>query len=137
MIYNIFSPSKELDDIVKQYIVITSLKGIETLLFLPNGCNFMLFNRGFDGYTEIYNEDKKFPIPKNYSISIKNNKIKKFVLSSKDSASDIKFPLILAELTPIGFYKLFNTNASVLKEGYLEIEISVIENYFKELYTHS
>lgn len=135
MIYNVFSPPKELDDTIKQYVVITSLEGIDSLLFLPNGGNFIVFNRGFDGYTKIYNEDKKFPIPKNYSISVKNNKIKKFVLN-ENSLSNIKFPLILAELTPIGFYKLFNANASILKEGYLEIEASIVENYFKDLYTH-
>ncbi len=137
MIYNVFSPLKELDGIIKQYVVITSLDGIDSLLFLPNGCNFIVFNRGFNGYTEIYNDGKKFPIPKNYSISVKNNKIKKFVLSQENFVSDIKFPLILAELTPIGFYKLFNKDASVLKECYLEMESEIIDNYFKDLYTHN
>lgn len=135
MIYNVFFPPKELDDTIKQYVVITSLEGMNSLLFLPNGGNFIVFNRGFDGYTKIYNEDKKFPIPKKYSISVKNNKIKKFVLND-NTLSNIEFPLILAELTPIGFYKLFNTNASILKDGYLEIEASIVKNYFKDLYTH-
>ena len=135
MIYNVFYPLKELEDIVKQYLVITSLDGIDSLLFLPNGCNFILFNRGFEGYTKIYNQDKKFSIPKSYSISVKNNKVKKFILSHKNS-DYVKFPLILVELTPIGFYKLFNRDASVLKESYLEIEKGIVDRYFKDLYTH-
>ncbi len=136
MIYNVFPPAKELEEVVKQYVVITSLEGINSLLFLPNGCNFIVFNRGFDGHTEVYNDDRKFPIPKGYSISVKNNKIKKFVVE-EDSSHKIKFPLILAELTPIGFYKLFNKDASILKNDYLEIEESIKEKYFKDLYTHA
>ena len=135
MKYSVFSPPKELSDIVNQYVVITSFDGIDSLLFLPNGCNFIVFNRGFEGYTQIYNENKKFSIPKNYSISIKNNKIKKFILKQDNSTG--KFPMILAELTPIGFYKLFNKDASCLKDGYLEIENSIVEKYFKNLYLHN
>ncbi|MCD4667086.1 MAG: AraC family transcriptional regulator [Sulfurimonas sp.] len=137
MIYNIFSLSKELQTIVKQYVVISSLDGIDNLLFLPNGCNFIIFNRGVDAYTKVYNEDKKFFIPKNYSISIKPNKVKKIILNEQSGSADISFPIILVELTPIGFYKLFNMDASVLNKGYLELENEIVEKYFKELYTHS
>lgn len=137
MIYSIFSPPKELDDIIKQYVVISSLEGMNSLLFLPNGCNFIVFNRGLKGHTKIYNEDKIFQIPKDYSVSIKNNKIKKFILSKQDEPCDIKFPIILAELTPIGFYKLFQRDASILKEMYMKIDKSIIDTYFKDLYAHN
>ncbi len=135
MLYDIFSPSQELKSIVKHYIVITSLEGIDELLFLPNGCNFIVFNRGLEGCTKLYKEDVKFEIPKNYSISIKSNKARKFIIN--DSCKDITFPIILVELTAIGFYKLFNRDASVLKNGYLEIQNETVESYFKDVYTHN
>ncbi|PHQ66011.1 MAG: AraC family transcriptional regulator [Sulfurimonas sp.] len=136
MIYDIFSPSQELKSIVKQYVIINSLDGVESLLFLPNGCNFIVFNRGIEGYTKIYTEDDKFSIPKNYSISVKTNKVEKFVLSNKNIAEDITYPVILAELTPIGYYQLFNKEASGLNSSYEELEADTIEKYFKDLYTH-
>lgn len=137
MIYNISSPPQELQSTIKHYVVINSLDGIDSLLFLPNGCNFIVFNRGLEGYTEIYNEDKKFPIPKNYSVSPKSNKVHKFVLSDTENSVSIKFPIILVELTPIGFYKLFNTEASELNKGYKELEQSIVDTYFKDLYSHN
>jgi len=136
MIYNIFSPSRELETIVKQYVVINSLDGIDSLLFLPNGCNFIVFNRGFEGYTKLYNEDIKFPIPKNYSISAKSNKVNRFVISEQNNTINVEFPIILVELTPIGFYKLFKAEASDLNNGYKELESEIVEEYFKELYAH-
>ena len=136
MIYNIYPPSKELQGVVKQYVVIDSLDGIDSLLFLPNGCNFIVFNRGLQGYTKVHNEDEKFFIPKNYSVSVKSNKVKKFVLEEKANLKNINFPIILVELTPIGFYKLFNKDASLLNNGYLELEKEIINRHFKNLYTH-
>ncbi len=97
MIYNIFSPTQELETIVKQYLVINSLDGVDSLLFLPNGCNFIVFNRGFEGYTKIYNDDKEFPIPKNYSVSAKSNKVNRFVLSEIKNSTNVTFPIILVE----------------------------------------
>ncbi|WP_415397056.1 helix-turn-helix domain-containing protein [Sulfurimonas sp. CS5] len=137
MIYDIFSPSQKLESIVKQYVVINSLDGVENLLFLPNGCNFIVFNRGIKGYTKIYTEDNHFPIPTNYSISIKTNKVESFVLSNEIGSKSISFPMIFAELTPIGYYKLFNKEASVLNTSYEELNPKVIDMYFKELYTHN
>lgn len=136
MIYNMCSPKQELQDIVKQYIVVSSLDGIDDLLFLPNGCNFIVFNRGIDGYTQTYTKNDKFPIPKNYSVSVKVNKIKKFTLKESHDSKSVKFPIILAELTPIGFYKLFNKDAFLLNESYLELDDEVVEKYFKNLYKH-
>lgn len=137
MTYDIFSPPKKLESIVKQYVVVNSLDGMDNLLFLPNGCNFIVFNRGFEGYSKIYNEEERFSIPKNYSVSAKTNKVHTFVLSKECSPANIKFPMILAELTPIGFYKLFNKNSYVLHSGYQEIEQSLVESYFKDLYSHN
>lgn len=136
MIYDVFPSAKELESVLKQYVVITSLEDMDKLLFLPNGCNFIIFNRGFDGYIKVYREDKKFPIPKNYSISVKNNKIKKFRLNSDDLISSVELPFIMAELTPIGFYKLFNIEATVLNECFFEIQEEIVEEYFSKLYTH-
>jgi AraC-like DNA-binding protein len=136
MIYDVFSPLQDIKHIVKQYVVINSLDDIESLLFLPNGCNFIVFNRGIEGYTKIYNEDNQFSIPKNYSISVKTNKVEKFVLTNENISEDIIFPIILVELTPIGYYQLFNKEASELNKSYEELEPKMIDNYFKELYTH-
>ncbi|EHP29674.1 hypothetical protein SMGD1_1150 [Sulfurimonas gotlandica GD1] len=137
MIYDIFSPSRELESIVKQYVIVNSLEGVESLLFLPNGCNFIVFNRGIEGYTKIYKEDNKFSIPKNYSVSVKTNKVEKFVCCNENFSKDITFPVILAELTPIGYYKLFNKEASGLNSSYEELEPDTIETYFKNLYSHN
>jgi len=137
MIYDIFFPSQELGSIVKQYVVLSSLEGVEKLLFLPNGCNFIVFNRGIDGYTELYNENNKFSIPKKYSVSVKTNKVEKFVLSEESDSTSITFPIILAELTPIGYYQLFNKQASSLNCNYEELEDSIIDCYFKDLYLHN
>lgn len=137
MIYNIYSPSFKLENVIKNYIIIDSLDMLDALLFLPNGCNFIIFNRGLEGYSTIYNEDEKFHIPKKYSFSIKSNKVRKLVLNRADKQSDLNFPILMVELTPIGFYKLFSIDASVLNKRYLEMEDEVVENYFKHLYNHS
>ncbi len=137
MVYDIFSPSQELESIVKHYMVINALDGAESLVFLPNGCNFIVFNRGLEGYSKVYNESEKFFIPKNYSISIKANKAKKFILKKKETLDKMTFPIILVELTPIGFYKLFNRDASILNKSYLELERDITDEYFKDLYLHN
>lgn len=136
MVYNIFPASKELQGIVKQYIEVCSADKIELLLFLPNGCNFIVFNRGVDCYAKEHNGDKKFPIPKKYSVSTKANGVRQIILNREKSFKDVDLPIILAELTPIGFYKLFNMDASILNGTYLEIEDDIVKRYFKELYTH-
>jgi len=57
-------------------------------------------------------------------------------MSEDNNPDEISFPVILAELTPIGYYLLFNKEASTLNSSYQEIEPSMIETYFKDLYTH-
>ena len=136
MKYDIFPPSESLQGIVKQYLVINSLNAIEEVLFLPNGCNFIVFNRGIEGHSKVYNEDGKYYMPKKYSISVKTNKVKSFVFNKSDIAEE-DFPIILAELTPVGYYILFNKESSDLKITYQELDDDIIETYFKNLYTHN
>ncbi len=134
MIYDIFKASKKLETTVKQYVVIHSIDGLNKLMFLPNGCNFLVFNRGLVGYTKVHNEDAKYYMPQKYSVSVKSNKIRRFVLDNQLSSQNIIFPIILVELTPIGFYKLFKIDASVLNSGYLEIQKNIVDEYLKKLY---
>jgi len=136
MIYNILAPSAELQSTVKQYIVIKSLEGLNRLIFLPNGCNFIVFNRGLIGHTKIHNQEITYDMPKNYSLSVKANRVRKFILDKELSQEEIEFPIILVELTPVGFYKVFNKSASALTSGYLEIPEPMVEEYFNKLYTH-
>jgi AraC-like DNA-binding protein len=68
---------------------------------------------------------------------VKTKKVKKFVCNNKESYKDVTFPVILAELTPIGYYQLFNKEASALNSSYKELEPEIIDKYFKELYTHN
>ncbi|WP_373036260.1 AraC family transcriptional regulator [Sulfurimonas sp.] len=136
MIYDIFSTSQELASTIKQYVVINSFEGVEKLLFLPNGSNFIVFNRGIEGYTKIYNEENKFSIPQRYSVSVKTNKVESFVLSEESDSANITFPIILAELTPVGYYQLFNKEAASLNSNYEELEQDVVDKYFKDLYLH-
>ena len=135
MKYEIYPPAKALAHIVKQYMVIHSLKDIEKLLFLPNGGNFIVFNRGMKACSELYSGET-FDIPKNYSVSIKTNKVKKATLYPDNDLENICFPLILVELLPIGFYKLFHEDAAILNDGYMEIDDGLVETYFRELYKH-
>lgn len=137
MIYNIFACAEELEGIVNNYTIIHSVEGIDGLVFLPNGCNFIVFNRGLEAYTQTYKEEKKSPVPKGYSVSVKSNQVKKFLLS-KDATSSVPiFPIILVELSPIGFYKLFNIDAYSLRKRCLHLDEEMIEKYFKDLYKHN
>jgi AraC-like DNA-binding protein len=136
MIYSVFFPSLELQNIIRQYVVIDSFEGIERLLFLPNGGNFIVFNRGIEGCTQTYNAEKLFDIPKNYYISAKTNKVIKVVLHRQREIDKSCFPIILVELLPIGYYKLFQKDASLLNKGHLELENDITQRYFADLYTH-
>jgi len=135
MKYEIYPSAKSLAHIVKHYVVIHSLKDIEKLLFLPNGGNFIVFNRGMKACSELYSGET-FEIPKNYSVSIKTNKVKKATLYPDNNLENICFPMILVELLPVGFYKLFHEDAATLNNGYMEIDEELVETYFKELYKH-
>ena len=135
MKFNVFKPVSELNHIVKQYVVIESLEDIERMLFLPDGGNFIVFNQGLIGCSNVYN-GLTFDIPQKYSVSIKTNKVKKAIINANLNLKTVCFPLILVELRPVGFYKLFHKDASVLNHGYMELDDDIIDSYFSRLYKH-
>lgn len=134
MQYKIYLPNLELIHIVKHYIAVSGFTDLHKLLFVPNGRNFMIFNRGISGYSELHNGEKFF-LPKSSSVSIKAIKAKILVIDMAKH-EDIKFPILLIELEPIGYYKIFQTDASQLGKKYLEIEEKFLQKHFSKLYTH-
>ena len=134
MQYKTYLPSLELNHIVKRYIVISGFTDVQKLLFVPNGRNFIVFNRGVSGYSELHNGEKVF-LPKSSSVSIKAIKAKTLMLDM-EKHEDIKFPILLIELQPIGYYKIFHQDASELEKKYLEIEEKFLQKHFSKLYTH-
>jgi len=100
------------------------------MLFLPTSMNFVAFNRNYYGTSTAYN-GISHTFPTGYSVSIKHTKLKKFSLNST-----ITEPIILVELTPIGFKMLFDEDASILRKGYYKISNKTIEKYFSKLYKH-
>ncbi len=132
---NIYQPTQELKNIVKQYFVVSQYKDIEKLLFLPNGGNFLVFNKDLSCYTK-QSDTQLYEVPKKFSVSIKRNKAKQIIIDTQTEPDSIVFPIILVELTPIGFYKLFNQDASILISGYLEISDEITEKYFDKIYSH-
>lgn len=135
MKYEAFLPDTRLRSIIKQYIIIYDTNILNKMLFLPNGGNFIIFNRGMTGHCEVLNKDR-FEIPKGYSVSLKTNKSIKKCLQIVNSIVDDPCYLILVELQPIGFYKLFKKDASMLNESYMQIDSETIDKYFSNLYTH-
>ncbi|MFT5835589.1 MAG: AraC-like DNA-binding protein [Sulfurimonas sp.] len=136
MIYDIFYPANNLESIVSKYVVVNSFQGIENLIFLPNGCNFIVFNRGHRLHLKAYTEDITFAIPLKYSVSVKTNKVRRIILDKSNEDENVIFPIIMVELTPVGYYILFNKKASVLKNTYQELEEHTVNKYFEKLYTH-
>ena len=128
-------PSPELSGVVKNFVVIRDLNSIKTMYCLPNGGNFLFFNRGLTACSAL-NTGETHAIPKHFSISIKNNKAKSIALDNNFDNESIPFPIILAELTPVGFYKLFNRDSTILNNSYLLIDDHINEKYFSNLYEH-
>lgn len=136
MKYNVYKPADVLKNIVEQYFVITSTYDLESLVFLPNGGNFLIFNRDNPYHTQL-SSDQTYKIPEGFSVSLKRNKTKKIIFKTTADLNSFSFPIILVELTPIGFYKLFNQDAFILTQNYLSISDKLIERYFLKLYTHN
>ena len=136
MNYNIFPPSSELKDIVKQYIVFNSLENIEIVLFLPNGGNFIIFNRGIKASGKLIGYDELFHLPKNYSFNFKTNRVKQVFLDLEYKHDDDMFPIIVIELLPIGFYKLFSIDMTLSDFKYEEIPKELVDKYFSKLYNN-
>jgi len=136
MNYNIYPPSDELKNIVKYYVVFNSLQNMEKLLFLPNGGSFILFNRGIDVNAKLVGLDKIYHITAKYSASFKTNRIIQIFLDSGYTDNDEFFPIIVVELLPIGFYKLFHKDMSSMEFQYQEIEKEIVDKYFSKVYTN-
>lgn len=137
MNYKIFPPSDKLKDIVKQYVVFNSLENIENVLFLPDGGNFLIFNRGVKANSKLIGCDESFEVPEGYSFNFKTNRVKQVFLEQEYQHDDGQFPIIVVELLPIGFYKLFNIDMSLSEFNYEEIPKEIVEIYFSELYKNS
>ncbi|MEA3522955.1 MAG: AraC family transcriptional regulator [Campylobacterota bacterium] len=135
MHYNIYEPSHELATIVRKYFVITDVNVIESMLFLPNGGNFLIFNRGIKGFTKLHTGEAH-DILQGYSIGMKASKAKRITLDKNNNFNNMPLPIILVELLPIGYYKLFHKDASILTKGHISIENDIIDVYFSKLYTH-
>lgn len=135
MKYKVISPDARLSEIIKYYIVVYDITLLSNMLFLPNGGNFIVFNRGISGYSLLHNGEKH-EIPKGYSSSIKTTKSKKAVLDLDNIPTISSKVIILVELLPLGFYKLFKEDASLLKTQYWPLENKVINTYFSKLYMH-
>ena len=136
MNYKILPPSDELKDIVKQYVVFSSLENIENVLFLPDGGNFLIFNRGVKAHSKLIGYDESFHLPENYSFNFKANRVKHIFLDLEYKYDDEMFPIIMVELLPIGFYKLFNTDMTLADFKYEEIPQELINKYFSKLYSN-
>lgn len=135
MKYNIYKPAKVLEHIVRQYCVLSCCEDIEKLMFLPNGGNFLIFNKGFPCQTKLSNNEL-FDVPTGFSAGLKRSKAASLSFDKKTPLKPLLFPLILVELTPIGFYKLFNQSADKLTTKHLTMDDKVISKYFSELYSH-
>jgi len=135
MKYEVFLPDIRLKNVIQCYVVIYDISLLNGMIFLPTGGNFIVFNRGISGYSVLHN-NKKYQIPKGYSASIKTTKSIKTVLDLKNIPFLEPAVFILAELLPIGFYKLFRLDASYLNNQYLPIEETLINKYFSKLYMH-
>ena len=132
----VIKPSIELSSIVKQYLIITDLHTFNTMYCLPNGGNFLIFNRGLKACSKLHTDDI-YEIPQGLSASIKTDKAKKIVVDKVFSLDSITFPIILVELTPVGFYKLFLKDASTLNQAYVTIDSEIQEKYFNDVYLHN
>lgn len=132
MSFNIIEPHASLSPIVKRYIVCYDMSKINEMLFLPDAGNFIVFNRGYNGYSKLYSNEE-YPVPLHYSVSIKHSKVKTLII--QDHTSDNE-PIILVELTAVGFHKLFNEDAYPLNFNYFLIQEHITQDYFSNLYTH-
>lgn len=136
MDYNIYIPSIELRALVKNYIVINSLKDFDKLLFLPNANNFIVFNRGICGSSVSLCGTEEYPILDSYCISPKTNKAKLFVLDTSSDYTKIEFPIFLVELLPTAYFKMFNNDSQDLRNRFVNIDENIIDIYFSNLYRH-
>ncbi|MEA2111675.1 MAG: helix-turn-helix domain-containing protein [Campylobacterota bacterium] len=136
MTYDIYPPDKKLVNIVKQYFVIKDIGAIESMLFLPNGGNFLVFNRGVKATIKFHTGESHEMLP-GYSIGMKASKAKKVIIDRGAYLDNVLLPIILVELLPIGYYKLFFKDASVLTTSNIVMSEDTIDAYFNRLYLHN
>ncbi|MDA7818085.1 AraC family transcriptional regulator [Sulfurimonas sp.] len=132
----VFKPTRGLEGIVKIFIVLKSLDDIHKMIFLPDGGNFMIFNRGTDINVKLYTEDDVYDIPSSYSVGFKTNKVK-YIFDAKYKNKIDSFPMVIVELLPLGLFKLFNQDLSLVDYQYKEIDEEIVNTYFSDLYAHS
>lgn len=119
----IIEPEKELQSIVRQYVIIESLHQYESLWVLPNAGNFIIFNRGTKGTVEKYeSSEKSFSMPMEFYVGMKRDDVLKFELNKKILDDRLTFPIIAVELLPLGFNSLFSSNAAELRENYILLD---------------
>lgn len=131
----VYDPSQELKSIVKNYVVFNSIDEIHKMIFLPNGGNFIIFNRGADINVKLYTEDSLYKVPDGYSVGLKTNRVQ-YVFDAKYKNDNNSFPMIVVELLPIGFYKLFNEDLTSLEYQYRNIEKDIVDRYFSKVYSN-
>ncbi len=137
MVYNVYPPSQELEHIVRQIVVIDSFDNIDKMLFIPNGGNFILFNRGIKGFFHSQNNDNFIKIYPGYCITKKTHRVKRVILDPKNNLKTQNFPIIAVELLPLGFYKLFKTDFLSDNIHYLKLSKEIKTKYFSDLYKHN
>jgi len=136
MKYEVFFPPHNLKGIVKHFIVINSLKDVNKLLFLPTGGNFLVFNRGIKASIQSFCDKNIARLPLSYSISAKSDKVNRITLDNSVQ-NEPTLPLILVELLPLGFFRLFNQDSSALRNKHIKIDEKIINKYFSKLYKHN
>ncbi|QSZ40830.1 AraC family transcriptional regulator [Sulfurimonas aquatica] len=132
MKYKVYKPVNELVDIVHKYFVVDSIETMDAILCLPNGGNFLVFNRGLQGYHKLHT-GKKFLIPGNFFLTVKTRKARQVFLDLKKAT----YPIICVELHPIGYYKLFNKDSHHLNKDNIELDADIVNRYFPNLYKNA
>ena len=134
---SIIQPVNELNTIIKRYIVVTSLEDNANLWFLPNAGNYINFNPIIKGHVCKYNSDsEKFPISTDFNIGIKANDILKFEVSHEETVQELPYPIIIVELQPTGFHRLFGQSAHDLRDKSLLLTECLKDSHisFENLY---
>ena len=130
MSFQTFPVPTHLRSVIKMYTVCHDMQCMDNMLFLPNNECFIVFNRDNEGYSELY-DGTKYHIPSKYFISAKHPIAKQFVLVSKGEQ-----PTIMVGLTHVGYYKLFNKDASLITKEHQVIDDEIVDRYFSELYKY-
>ena len=138
MEFSVREPSPDLNTIVKQYMIVTSLKDYEKLLFLPNVGNFIIFNQGIESCIYKYDSNEVVShIPRDFSVSPKGKDVVKLGIDESHLEDTIKFPILVVELLPTGYNRLFSKNAFDLRTKHISLNNCIDDKSisFDALYT--